>query len=79
MKSNRDGIGAKVTMHVGDNIIYREVSGGCGFGSTNSLSLEIGLGKSAKVDTLEVVWPSGQVDTFMNLSVNQKLVVTEGF
>ena len=79
VKSNRDGIGAKVTMHVGDNIIYREVSGGGGFGSTNSLSLEIGLGKSAKVDTLEVIWPSGQVDTFMNLSVNQKLIVTEGF
>ena len=79
VKSNRDGIGAKVTLHVGDSLIYREVSGGCGFGSTNSLQLEIGLGTHTKVDTLEIVWPSGQVDTHRNLSVNQTLIVTEGF
>ena len=78
VKSNRDGIGAKVTLHIGDDLIYREVSGGCGFGSTNSLSLEIGLGTHTKVDTLEIVWSSGQVDTHRNLSVNQKLVLTEG-
>ncbi len=78
VKSNRDGIGAKVTLHVGDNVIYREVSGGCGFGSTNSLSLEIGLKAHPKVDTLEIAWPSGQVDIHRNLSVNQRLVVTEG-
>ena len=78
VKSNRDGIGAKVTLHVGDSVIYREVSGGCGFGSTNSLSLEIGLKAHPKVDTLEIAWPSGQVDIHRNLSVNQRLVVTEG-
>ncbi len=78
VKSNRDGIGAKVTLRVGDSVIYREVSGGCGFGSTNSLSLEIGLKSHTKVDALEIVWPSGQVDTHRNVSVNQKLVVTEG-
>ncbi len=77
-KSNRDGIGAKVTLRMGDGIIYREVSGGCGFGSTNSLSLEIGLGTHTKVDTLEIVWSSGQIDTHRNLPVNQRLVVTEG-
>ena len=78
VKSNRDGIGAKVTLHVGDSRIYREVSGGCGFGSTNSLQLEIGLGIHTKVDTLEIAWPSGQVDTHRNLSVNQQLIITEG-
>ena len=78
VKSNRDGIGAKVTLRVGDSVIYREVSGGCGFGSTNSLSLEIGLKARTKIDVLEIVWPSGQVDTHRNLSVNQRLVVTEG-
>ena len=78
IESNRDGIGAKVTLHIGDDVIYREVSGGCGFGSTNSLSLEIGLGTHTKVDALEISWPSGQIDTHRNLSVNQRLVVTEG-
>jgi hypothetical protein len=78
VKSNRDGIGAKVTLRTGNSVIYREVSGGCGFGSTNSLSLEIGLGTHTKIDTLEIVWPSGQVDTHRNLSANQKRIVTEG-
>ncbi len=78
VKSNRDGIGAKVTLRLGKDIIYREVSGGCGFGSTNSLSLEVGLGTHTKVDTLEIVWPSGQMDTHRNLSINQRLVITEG-
>ncbi len=78
VESNRDGIGSKVTVSVGDSIIYREVSGGGGFGSTNSLPLEIGLGTHPKVDTLEVIWPSGHIDTHRNLSVNQKIVVTEG-
>ena len=79
VKSNRDGIGAKVTLRVGDSVIYREVSGGCGFGSTNSLSLEIGLKAHTKIDVLEIVWPSGQIDTHRNLSVNQRLIITEGF
>ena len=78
VKSNRDGIGAKVTLRVGDSVIYREVSGGCGFGSTNSLSLEIGLKAGTGVDVLEIVWPSGQVDIHRNLSVNRKLVIIEG-
>ena len=78
VKSNRDGIGAKVTLRLGNSVIYREVSGGCGFGSTNSLSLEIGLKAHTKVDTLEIAWPSGQVDIHRNLSVNQKLIMTEG-
>jgi len=77
-KSNRDGIGAKVALRLGDRVIYREVSGGCGFGSTNSLRLEMGLGAHTKVDRLHIAWPSGQVDIHQNLPVNQKLVITEG-
>ena len=78
VKSNRDGIGAKVTLTVDSGTIYREVSSGGGFGSTNSLPLEIGLGKNTKVHALKIVWPSGQVDMYRELSVNQKLVVMEG-
>ena len=78
VKSNRDGIGAKVTLTVDGGSIYREVSSGGGFGSTNSIPLEIGLGKNARVKVLDIVWPSGMVDTYRNLSVNQRLVITEG-
>ena len=78
IKSNRDGIGARVTLTIGERTLYREVSGGCGFGSTNSIPLEIGLGDATVVDKLEIVWPSGQVDTYENLSVNQTFIATEG-
>ena len=78
VKSNRDGIGAKVTLTVDGGSIYREVSSGGGFGSTNSIPLEIGLGKNTRVKVLDIVWPSGLVDTYRNLSVNQRLVITEG-
>jgi len=86
VKSNRDGIGAKVTLTLSrpggrsykNRIIYREVSGGGGFGSTNSIPLEIGVGKATKVDKLEIHWPSGQVDTHKRLPVNRKFIVTEG-
>ncbi len=79
VKSNRDGIGAKVTLTLGNTKIYREVSGGCGFGSTNSIPLEIGLGKAKQVDRLEIVWPSGQIDIYTHLAPNQPHVLTEGF
>jgi len=40
--------------------------------------LHFGLEPGAVVDSLEVRWPSGQVDTFKNLAVNRLYVVTEG-
>ena len=77
-RSNRDGIGAAVTVRAGSLLLYSEVSGGCGFGSTNSLPLEFGLGSNKRVDLLEIRWPSGVVQRFENLQVNQVLTVTEG-
>ena len=78
-QSNRDGIGAKVTVRAGSLSQYAEVNGGCGFGSTNSLPLEFGLGANGPVDFLEVRWPSGVVQQFENLPVNQILTVTEAW
>ena len=78
VESNRDGIGAKVMLEIGDRLIYREVSGGGGFGSTNSLPLEIGLGAHRSVDRLQIVWPSGQVDMYRDVVGNRRLVMREG-
>ena len=78
VKSNRDGIGAKVTVTAGNLKLYAEVSGGCGFGSTNSLPVEFGLGNHAKAEQVKIEWPSGHVDTLLNLNANQIIVTTEG-
>lgn len=75
--SNRDGLGAQVRAVAGDLVQLREVSGGSGNGSQNSLPIEFGFGKSDLVDSLVIRWPSGIVQVFTNVAVNQKITVTE--
>ena len=43
-----------------------------------SLNTYFGLGEDTNITTLTVYWPSGTVDTFNNISVNQSLEITEG-
>ena len=83
-KSNRSGIGVRlkcVTHPPGDAKPHQqidEVRSGGGYFSQNDLRVHFGLGKATKVDLLEVRWPSGQVDTVMDVAVNQVVFVKEG-
>ena len=43
-----------------------------------SLNTYFGLGEDTNITTLTVYWPSGTVDIFNNVSVNQSLEITEG-
>ena len=77
VESNRDGVGALVTVHAGDEVYVQEVSAGSGL-STNSPWLTFGLGsRNAPVD-IEVRWPSGLVEMFENQPVRQTGTLTEG-
>jgi hypothetical protein len=78
VRSNRDGIGAKVQVQAGDLFQYQEVASGYSFGNSNSLELEFGLGKRQQIDRLEVKWPGGQVDVYRDLPINRHLVLREG-
>ena len=78
VKSNRDGIGAKVTVHADDLMQFAEVASGYSFGNSNSLELEFGLGHRRRVDRVEIVWPSGQVDVFRDIEADQHLLLREG-
>ena len=75
--SNRDGIGAGVRIKVGGKAQYAEVSGGCGFGVTNSLSLSFGLGEATQVDTVEIRWPSGRIHRLANVPADTSLIIRE--
>ena len=57
--SNRDGIGAKVRITVGDRTLHREQHLGEGFAAQNSATLHVGLGAAGHADAVVVVWPSG--------------------
>jgi len=77
--SNRDGIGARVTVTVGGASQMEEISGGSGFLSMNDLPAEFGLGEAVRIDEVRVEWPaSGIVDVATNVYANQFVTVTEG-
>ncbi len=77
-RSNRSGIGARITCRVGDDQQIDEVRSGGSYASQSDLRVHFGLGKAARVDRLEVHWPSGQVDVSENVAADQLVYVEEG-
>jgi hypothetical protein len=72
-KSNRDGIGARVT--VGDQV--RTMSTAAGYASSSHAGLHFGLGAAPQPVRVLVEWPSGVKQTVENVKVNQRLEVKE--
>jgi enediyne biosynthesis protein E4 len=77
-KSNRDGIGAKVTLLAGTHKYVQEVRSGSSYISNNDMRLHFGLGRSEKVERIEVRWPNGATEMFPGGGVNRFVTVTEG-
>jgi hypothetical protein len=76
-KSNRAAIGARVTLRAGGVRQIGEVRGGGSYLSQNDLRLHFGLGKSTKIDALEIRWPSGKTETLANLPADAILTIVE--
>ena len=77
--SNINGIGARIEIASPSlGIQVRDVQSGTGFRYMSSLNTYFGLGQDSSITTLTVYWPSGVVDTFNNVNVNQSLEITEG-
>ncbi|HYY58333.1 MAG TPA: CRTAC1 family protein [Pyrinomonadaceae bacterium] len=78
-RSNRDGIGAKVTLQAaGGPKLSGLVKTGSSYCSQSELPLTFGLGKADKPYTVEISWPSGGVDKIPDVKANQSLVIQEG-
>jgi len=77
-KSNRDGIGAIVRVTSGADKQSQMLRSGSSYLSQSELVLTFGLGGTAKADSLEVQWPSGQTDKLQNINVGQMVTVEEG-
>jgi len=78
VKSNRDGIGARVRIVSSDLTQLDEVHSGGSYLSQSDLRLPFGLEKRTKIDLIEVSWPSGTVDKVANTGVNKILTIKEG-
>ena len=76
-KSNRDAIGARVTVYVGDHQQTQEVRSGGGYISQSDFRLHFGLGKAIKADAVEIRWPSGLVQRFENVAGNRVVKIRE--
>jgi hypothetical protein len=77
-KSNRDGIGSVVRVTSGKDQQWQMLRSGSSYLSQSELVLTFGLGKESKADSLEVQWPSGQVDKLSNISAGQTVTIQEG-
>lgn len=76
--SNRFAVGARVEVTAGGITTVKEVSGGAGRGSFNSLPLEFGLDFASSVSKVVVRWPNGDREEFSGFSINQFHDLTEG-
>jgi hypothetical protein len=80
--SNRDGIGARITLTpdlaAPDDIQYREIVSGNSFLSQSEMTAHFGLGEDAQsIDRVVIRWPSGVVQTLSDVTPNQVLTVEE--
>jgi enediyne biosynthesis protein E4 len=77
-KSNRLALNARVKIVAGGMTQTAQVLSGGSYLSQNDLRVHFGLGAAAKIDTVEIRWPSGVVDTLHNLDANHFYSVLEG-
>jgi Flp pilus assembly protein TadD/peroxiredoxin len=77
-RSNRDAVGARVTIETDEIRRTRIVQAGSGFISQHSKELLFGLGKSQRVVKTTIVWPSGLTQTLSDLPLNHRVWIEEG-
>ena len=75
--SNRDGIGARITITTGSQSQIREIAG-LSYLSQRDKRAHFGLGEHSKVARIEIRWPSGLIQRFENAAVDQFVTITEG-
>jgi len=77
-RSNRSGIGARLTLTTGQRRQIREVQSGSSYLGQSDLRAHFGLGSATRSERLEIRWPSGMTEVVNDLPANQILTVREG-
>ena len=76
-QSNRWGIGARVTVRHDDGEYVRTLQPQSGFLGSHDPLVHIAVKDAVAVDQLEVLWPSGILQTLDRVKVNQRLTIVE--
>jgi hypothetical protein len=77
-KSNRLAIGARLKLVAGGMTQTAEIFSGGSYLSNHDFRVHFGLNDAAKIDSLEIKWPSGKVETIKDLKADQFYSVLEG-
>ena len=75
--SNRDGIGTRIRIKADGKEQIAQKKSTTGYLSQNDPRIHFGVGKSEKIEMIEIKWPSGKIQIFENIPVNQILKVKE--
>jgi len=76
--SNRDAIGAKVKLTTaGGRVLYNHVSVSVGFMSSSDKRVHFGLAGEKQIQSIEIQWPRGAVQTLSNVVADQFLKIEE--
>ena len=76
--SNRAGIGTRVEVTSGGRVQTDEVRSGASYLSQSDVQLHFGLGAVTSIERVVVYWPSGRVEEYADLGVNQEHLLVEG-
>jgi hypothetical protein len=80
--SNQSAIGTKVKIKVFINgqptWLLREISAQSGYCGQNMLTVHFGIGTATNVDSVRIEWPSGILDIYEDINVNQRIFALEG-
>ncbi len=77
-RSNRNGYGTLLNLKAGKLIQTKCVKSSSSYCSQSQRQVVFGMGREARVDTLEVQWPSGLKEEYRGLQADQKIILTEG-
>jgi hypothetical protein len=75
-KLNSQGIGAKIWVDTGDEVIFQEVYNTRGYLSSSDFVITIGIGRSSKINSIKVLWPGDHQSFVTNVKANQVVEIT---
>lgn len=78
IKSERDAIGARVTLTASGHSWQKQLIAGSGFQASNQRRCVFGVGSVSHIDELRVDWPSGLSQRYSSIDVDREIVVREG-
>jgi hypothetical protein len=77
--SNRDGVGARVTVTAGGLTQHAQRKGGMSYQAAHDPRLHFGLGPArSRIERIEVRWPGGSTDRVENVEADQVIAIQEG-